>query len=220
MSSALPYPTTVYGVALNDQAMLDRMSESLTQPPYQKPPVAPILYIKTRNTFASQGASVPVPSDPGIVRIDAVIGKKASRVDAKTALDYVEGFLIVSDVTLPHDNYYRPAVRQRCRDQFCPMSITVARDEALKKGFNPDSADIAISINGIQVHSRALHTLVLPLSRLIADVTEFMTLLPGDVLLVGPPDAAPLARPDDHVRIDVAGLGSLEHRLVAETKEQ
>lgn len=223
MTSSLPYPATVYAAALNDQAMLDRMGESLSMPPYQKPPQAPILYIKTRNTFASQGAEVPVPSDPGLVRIDAtigaVIGKTAARVDAADALSCVGGYLIASDVTLPHDSYYRPAVRQRCRDRFCPMSVMVARHAASSSGFDPDQAEIVIRINGERVHSRSLGRLVRRLPELIADVTEFMTLSPGDVLLVGAPDGAPTARAGDRIRIEVPGLGSLEHSLVAESKE-
>lgn len=52
--------------------------------------------------------------------------------------------------------------------------------------------------------------------RLLADVTEFMTLSPGDVLLVGVPEEAPQARVGDKIRIEIAGIGSLENFIVDE----
>jgi 5-oxopent-3-ene-1,2,5-tricarboxylate decarboxylase/2-hydroxyhepta-2,4-diene-1,7-dioate isomerase len=216
MNQNLSYPATVYGVALNDKPMLDRLGDALLNPPYQKPPIAPVLYIKTRNTFASPDTEVGIPTEPGLVRIDAtvgaVIGRRASKVSAKDALDYVAGYVIVSDLTLPHVVYYRPAVRQRCRDQFCPMTLIMSQNDS----FDVDTADIKILINDVQVHSRSLRTLVRPLTQLLVDVTEFMTLSEGDVLLLGPPDDAPTGRVGDSIRIDVAGLGSLQHSLVAE----
>jgi 5-oxopent-3-ene-1,2,5-tricarboxylate decarboxylase/2-hydroxyhepta-2,4-diene-1,7-dioate isomerase len=206
---------TVYGVLLNDRATVTRLAYAFTEAPYKAPPVAPVLYIKPRNTFAGDGAAVAIPAQPGEVRIDAtvgaVIGRRATRVSAAQALDYLAGYRVVSDMTLPHENYYRPAVRQRCRDGFCPMSDTVAAP-----AFELATAILTVAVNGRQVHQRRFADLVRPLPQLLADVTEFMTLMPGDVLLVGPPEGAPAARPGDRVAIDVPGLGRLGHAVVEE----
>lgn len=217
MKPNIPYPATVYGAVLNDRPSLERLGDALNSPPYQKPPVAPVLYIKTRNTFARPGAAVPVPADPGVVRMDAtvgaVIGSTATKVRAEDAMRHVIGYVIANDLTLPHESYYRPAVRQRCRDQFLPMSDLVS----VEGGFALDRAEAVVHVNGNEVHRRSFATLVRALPKLIEDVSAFMTLSEGDVLLVGPPDAAPLGRPGDLVRIEVPGLGILEHRLVAES---
>jgi 5-oxopent-3-ene-1,2,5-tricarboxylate decarboxylase/2-hydroxyhepta-2,4-diene-1,7-dioate isomerase len=160
---------------------------------------------------------VAVPADPGVVRIDAtlgvVIGRDATRVSEAQARDYVAGYVIASDVTLPHDNYYRPPLRTRCRDGFCPMTACLSPGAE----FDADRAVIDIFVNGKAVHRRSLEGLLRPIGKLIADVTEYMTLPAGSVLLVGAPEGAPLAHPGDEVRIDIAGLGSLSHRLVAES---
>lgn len=202
---------TVYGTLLNDAAEVERLSPSFDAAPYKAPPKAPILYIKPRNTHARDGAVVRVPADPGVVRIDAtigvVIGRDATRVSEGDALAHVAGYAIVSDVTLPHDSYYRPAIRQRCRDGFCPMS------DVLATTFDVAQAEIVVSVDGVEVHRRRLANLVRPLPRLLADVTDFMTLSAGDVLLVGPPDQAPLAKPGCTVRIEVPGLGALTHTV-------
>ena len=206
---------TVYGVLLNDPATVARLASSFAAPPYRSPPVAPVLYIKPRNTFAGDGCDVAVPADPGCVRIDgtigAVIGRAATRVPASAALEHVSGYVIVSDVTLPHESYYRPAVRQRCRDGYCPIGDIVPAT-----GFDVASATMTIAIDGAVVLERAFADVVRDLPRLIADVTEFMTLDAGDILLMGPPEGAPIARAGSFVRIEVPGLGSLSHRVVAE----
>lgn len=206
---------TVYGVLLNDPATVARLAPSFDTPPYKAPPVAPILYIKPRNTFARDGCDVAVPADPGEVRIDgtigAVIGRSATRVRASEALGHVSGYVVVSDVTLPHESYYRPAIRQRCRDGFCPIGDVV---EAA--GFDVAAATMTIAIDGEVVLERCFADVVRDLPRLIEDITEFMTLDVGDILLMGPPEGAPIARPGSAVRIDVPGLGSLSHRVIDE----
>ena len=207
---------TVYGALLNDRATVERLSPQFDSAPYKAPPKAPILYIKPRNTFATEGAAVAVPAKPGEVRIDATIGlviaKPAKGVSVDDALSHVAGFVVVSDVTLPHENYYRPAILQRDRDGFCPISA-LFKDEA---GFDLDNATLSVSINGERAYERSFATLVRPAAQLIADVTEFMTLAAGDVLLLGPGEGSPVARPGDKVKITVPGLGELNHSVVEE----
>ncbi|MEG0052623.1 MAG: fumarylacetoacetate hydrolase family protein [Comamonas sp.] len=217
LNDGLPL-ATVYGVLLNDRATVERLSPEFDSAPYKAAPQAPVLYIKPRNTFALDGAAVAVPADPGVVRIDAtiglVIGKTATRVSVDQALGHVAGFVLVSDVTLPHENYYRPAIRQRDRDGFCPVSC-MFHDEA---GFDLDAATLSIAINGERAYERSFATLVRPAARLIADVTEFMTLAAGDVLLLGPGEGSPEARPGDVVHIKVPGLGELTHTVIQEVQ--
>ena len=207
---------TVYGALLNDRATVERLSPQFDSAPYKAPPKAPILYIKPRNTFATEGAAVAIPAQPGEVRIDATIGlviaKPAKGVSVDDALSHVAGFVVVSDVTLPHENYYRPAILQRDRDGFCPISA-LFKDEA---GFDLDNATLSVSINGERAYERSFATLVRPAAQLIADVTEFMTLSAGDVLLLGPGEGSPQARPGDKIKISVPGLGELNHSVVEE----
>jgi 5-oxopent-3-ene-1,2,5-tricarboxylate decarboxylase/2-hydroxyhepta-2,4-diene-1,7-dioate isomerase len=215
LSDGLPLGT-VYGALLNDRATVERLSPEFDSAPYKAAPKAPVLYIKPRNTFAGEGAAVAVPAEPGELRIDAtiglVIGKRASRVSVDQALSHVAGFVVVSDVTLPHENYYRPAIRQRDRDGFCPIS-RMFKDEA---GFDLDNATLSITINGERAYERSFATLVRSAAQLIADVSEFMTLSAGDVLLLGPGEASPEACPGDKIKISVPGLGELNHSVVEE----
>lgn len=209
---------TVYGVVLNDQRTLDRLKSQFDQDPYKAPPVAPILYIKSRNTMAHDGAVVMIPVDPGKVRIDAtvgaVIGKQASRITPEEALEYVAGYVIVSDITLPHEDYYRPVVPLRCRDGFCPMSKTVAATQ-----FDPSISELKIFADNELLYQGDFSHRVRDLPQLLCDVTEFMTLEPGDVLMLGLPEGAPIVGKASNVKIEVTGLGALSHSVDIEGGE-
>lgn len=212
-ASTPPGDPTVYGVLLNDRATHARLGAAFHAPPYKAPPQAPVLYIKPRNTHAQDGATVRLPGTPGAVEINAtlglVMGRRATRVQAAALADYVAGYCIASDLSLPHESVYRPALRQRCRDGFLPKSATLAAPP----GFDPVHAEAVTFVNGEEVDRRGFGALLRPPAQLVVDVTDFMTLQPGDVLLLGAADRSPLARPGDAVRIEVAGLGSLSYRV-------
>ncbi|MDP9968967.1 2-keto-4-pentenoate hydratase/2-oxohepta-3-ene-1,7-dioic acid hydratase in catechol pathway [Variovorax paradoxus] len=78
--------------------------------------------------------------------VGAVTGRRATRVPEAQALD-VSGYRVVSDITLPHENYYRPSIQLRCRDRFCPMS-----EAWPAQGFDLAVATLRVRVNGEQVH--------------------------------------------------------------------
>jgi 5-oxopent-3-ene-1,2,5-tricarboxylate decarboxylase/2-hydroxyhepta-2,4-diene-1,7-dioate isomerase len=88
----------------------------------------------------------------------------------------------------------------------------VARDRVR----NHDALGLRVFVDGELVQRTDTAQRVRPLARLLADVTDFMTLVPGDVLLLGTSAGAPLVRAGQRVAIEIDGLGRLENRLVAE----
>lgn len=81
-----------------------------------------------------------------------------------------------------------------------------------------DALDITVRING-EIKQRAnTSTLVRPVAQLLADVTAFMTLEAGDVLLVGMPENPPLARAGDRIDIDIAHIGTLTTALIRQSE--
>lgn len=206
---ASPRPPTVYSVLLNDRATQDRMAEAFGQAPYRAPPQAPVLYIKPANTHAGEGASVQVPAEPGVVQINPTLGlvmaRTATRVQAGEAAAFVAGWRLCADLCLPHESVYRPAVRQRCRDGFLPMGPTIAQAGGLPAA----TLQVVTRVNEVEVDRRDFTRQVRPAAQLLADVTAFMTLEAGDVLMLGAADASPLARDGDRVCIEVEGLGRL-----------
>jgi len=216
---ATAIPGTVYGVVLNFRADLEGMAGQFGQPPYLAPPRAPVLYIKPANTWTADGAAVALPAGAdgaaGVqvaATLGLVIGTVAARVSPDEALAHVHALRVVNDLSLPHDSLYRPAIRQRCRDGFCPIGPAVPKAglQAYLSGCR-----LRTFINGDLQHDWSMADLVRGPAQLLAAVSEFMTLWPGDVLTLGTPRAAPLARAGDRVRVEVAGVGSLDNVIAA-----
>ena len=214
-----PVCRTVYGVILNVRQELEALGEALDKPPYGKPPKAPVLYIKPPNTFRPHDGEVPVPASAPVLETNAtlavVIGRTACRVSESDALDHVLGFTVAIDVCIPHDSLHRPAIRQRCRDGFLPIGPWITPRESVP---DPDALPVIVRING-EVRSRfTTADLVRPIARLIADVSDFMTLYQGDALLVGLPPSGPQARAGDRVEAEIPGVGRLSCTLVEEVE--
>jgi 5-oxopent-3-ene-1,2,5-tricarboxylate decarboxylase/2-hydroxyhepta-2,4-diene-1,7-dioate isomerase len=74
--------------------------------------------------------------------------------------------------------------------------------------------EIRTYINNELRRRASLSELVRPIEQLIADISEFLTLSPGDILLIGEPSDAPLAKPGDRVRVEIDGLPAIENRVV------
>jgi 5-oxopent-3-ene-1,2,5-tricarboxylate decarboxylase/2-hydroxyhepta-2,4-diene-1,7-dioate isomerase len=207
---------TVYGALLNHRSALAVLGDSVNRSPYKAPPRWPVLYIKPRNTLAGPGDPVVIPEGCAELEVaacvGAVIGRTACRVGAADALDFIAGYLIVNDVSVPHENYYRPAVREKARDGFCPMGPRVTPREEIS---DPGCIDSRTFIDGDLVQSASTRNLVRPLEQLLAEITEFMTLLAGDVLCLGAAAPAPRVRCAQTVTIEMAGLGRLTNRFIA-----
>ncbi len=194
-----------------------RLGDAAGQPPYKGLPAAPVLYVKPRNTWAGQGVAVGLPAGETQVEVGAVLGlrmgRDAARLSAQSALDAVDACILAADLSLPHDSYYRPAIRQKSFDLSLPMTLLPA--QALSQ---LDSLVLNTCIDGQPQVSRALAGLLRSPAQLLADVTEFMTLRQGDVLLLGVVYQSPLAALGSSVQIQADGLATLEFTITQEAR--
>jgi 5-oxopent-3-ene-1,2,5-tricarboxylate decarboxylase / 2-hydroxyhepta-2,4-diene-1,7-dioate isomerase len=208
---------TVYGTLLNHRAALAALGEAVHQPPYKAPPKAPVLYIKPRNCHIGPGEAIVVPAGAEEVEVGAnlgiVIGRETCRVAEAEALGCVAGYTVCNDVSLPHALFYRPSLRFKCRDTFLPIgpAIAAARDVVA-----PDDAAFVVEIDGRTVQQGRMDGMQRPVARLIAELSAFMSLSPGDVLMLGTPHGAPRVRAGQRVSITIDGIGTLANPLVAE----
>jgi 5-oxopent-3-ene-1,2,5-tricarboxylate decarboxylase / 2-hydroxyhepta-2,4-diene-1,7-dioate isomerase len=142
-----------------------------------------------------------LPADTKELKMAGTIGIVMGR------LNHIAGYVAVNDVSIPHASYYRPAIRQRCRDGFCVMGSEMT---------DRPPREIRISINGELRCGANINDLVRPVDRLIADISEFLTLQPGDIVLAGEPYDAPHAQAGDRVRVEIDGLAAIENEVVPE----
>jgi len=210
---------TVFGVALNYNGLLQQRLAEFEKPPYKQAPVKPVLFIKTPNTRNAHGRDVIHPAgerlQPGPA-LGVVIGKDATRVSADDAMTHVAGFTIVNEYSLPEDSYYRPAVKAKCRDGFCSIGPDLIPVSAVA---DPHQLTLKLYVNGAVVQENTTANLVRSIPQLIAELSEFMTLHAGDVLITGTPEERVDVHPGDLVEVEITGLGRLANTIIAEPGE-
>ncbi|MFI4928140.1 MAG: fumarylacetoacetate hydrolase family protein [Burkholderiales bacterium] len=198
---------TVYGTLMNFRGELDALAGKMNEAPYQAPPKAPVLYVKTANTWTENGGSIAIPAGAQEVAIGASVA-----MVMKSARE-IAGFVLMNDVTLPHDSFYRPPVKFNCRDGFLGIGDRIrARNEA----GDPAVFKLEVRINGELKQTVRFSQLVRPAEQLLADVSEFMTLGEGDMLMLGCDVERPRVRAGDRVEIKMPALGTLANTFVAE----
>jgi 5-oxopent-3-ene-1,2,5-tricarboxylate decarboxylase/2-hydroxyhepta-2,4-diene-1,7-dioate isomerase len=209
----------VSGTLLNHRDALAALGDAVHAAPYKAPPKSVVLYLKPRNTLAGPGDAVVVPADAPALEVGPsvglVIGRTACRVSEARALDVVAGCVIVADISVPHESFYRPQVRFKARDGFCPVGPRVV---GLAELGDLERLSVRVHVDGRLAHESSTSGWIRSPARLLAEVTDFMTLAPGDVLTMGVPHGAPRVRAGQRTAIEIDGLGRLENRFVAHTE--
>lgn len=206
----------VVAAQINHRPQLAALADAAQRPPYKALPSAPVLAVKPRNTLALDGDDVPAGPeglDVGAT-LGIVIGRVACRVAADAALAHVAGYLVANDLTAPIPGeapHYRPGVRFKARDRSCPLGAEVVPAATVA---DPDALAVRLWIDGVLAQASDTAERLRGVAQLIADVSEFMTLNPGDLLLLGVAQGAPRALPGQTVTVEITGVGRLTNRLV------
>lgn len=198
---------TVYGTLLNFRAEVEALAPQMNQPPYKAPPQAPVLYVKTANTWSPHGGAIAVPQRVPEVEIGATIAMVIG------AENDVEGFVLMNDLSIPHASFFRPPVKFKCLDGF--LGIGPAMRDAQEVA-DPAQFKLQVHVNGALRQSVDFSQMVRSAPQLLADVGSFMTLAHGDVLMLGCDAGRPLARPGDRIEISAPGFETLVNTLVGE----
>lgn len=204
----------VIGCLMNHAPALAALGEAALAAPYKGRPQAPVLYVKPRNTLAADGAVIQVPGGVAELEVGAalglVIGRTACRVSAADALQHVAGGIIVADISVPHDSFYRPSVRLKARDGFCPLGSRVVPLT------DPDALAVRVYVDDHLVHATDTGQRIRNAASLVSEVSDFMTLNAGDILMLGVSFGAPRVRPGQRAAIEIDGLGRLQMSFVHE----
>ncbi len=210
------WPTgTVYGTLLNFKDEVAALASQMTQPPYNATPQAPVLYVKTANTWSFQSDQVPVPA--GIAQLE--IGATIAVVIGPTP-DTIAGYVMLNDFSIAHASFFRPPVKFKCLDGFLGVGAVLVPAGMVG---DPALLKLEVCINGELRQVLDFSKLVRGVTTLLADVNDFMSLQPGDLLMLGcdclPGGGRPLAQVGDRVDISspaCPSLGVLSNTLVQE----
>ena len=202
---------TVYGTLLNFRREHAIWAPRKHEAPYKAPPAAPVLYIKTANTFTASGHPIALPPGVGEVEVSASLGLVAGEGGV------VAGAVLFNDVAIPHESYYRPPVKYRCVDGFLGVG-DVVRPVASLAELSP--LVLELRVDGVMRQRTALADLVRDAATLWGDVNAFQSMRPGDVLMVGTDcledGSRPRVKAGDSVEITATGFAPLVNHFIQE----
>lgn len=201
---------TVYGALLNFHQEWQFRAPKMSEAPYKGAPKAPVLFIKTANTYTPSGGNIALPT--GVTELD--IGANLAWVFGADAQPVA--CVLVNDVSIPHESYYRPPVKFKCVDGFLGVGGQ-ARGIAQ---VNSDTLVLTVKVNGQEVQRVNYADTVRKSNALLSDISEFMTFQEGDMLLLGsdclPVGKRPRAKAGDVVEISADGFDSLLNTFVGD----
>ena len=209
--SCVPINGTVYGVALDVDDPFGAPSDLFTMPPYHRAPKTPVLFIKPRNTFLAHGGSALLPSGLQELEVSAALAVIFSRdtrcVSSQQIQAMISGYTLALDLSEPGADFFRPPIREKCRDGFLPIGPAIVGGHELP---SLDDLVIRLEIDGTQVASFSMNAGAERIGALIAEVSSFMTFRAGDVLLVSRTPLGPHAGVGSRISALAAGLGRLD----------
>ncbi|AVS84621.1 fumarylacetoacetate hydrolase family protein [Paracidovorax avenae] len=193
-------------------------------------PAEPILFLKPSSSIIGPDDTVVIPR--GSVKTDwevelgVVIGRKASYVTEAEALDYVAGYTIVNDVSEREYQLERGGQWDKGKgcDTFSPIGPwMVTRDEVA----DPQALALWLEVNGKRFQDGSTRTMIFGVAKLVSYISEFMSLLPGDIISTGTPPGVGLGqkppvylKAGDTMRVGIQGLGEQQQATRAWSRER
>jgi len=148
-----------------------------------------------------------------------VIGKTARNVAAADAYHYVAGYTVANDYAIRDylENYYRPNLRVKSRDSATPLGpwLVDAADVP-----DPMNLRLRTLVNGQVTQEGSTRDMIFDIRALIAYLSSFLTLEPGDLILTGTPEGLADVKVGDEVITEIESIGRLKNTIVGDTEEQ
>lgn len=180
-------------------------------------PAEPILFFKSTTSLTGPYDDLIIPKNSKKtdweVELAVVIGKKASYVDEQKAMDYVAGFCLHNDYSEREFQLERNGqwVKGKSADTFAPMGpYMVTKDEVSLY----NNLRLWLKVNGKMLQDSNTNDLIFGVPFLVSYISQFMTLLPGDIISTGTPAGVGLGfnppmylKPGDVVELGIDGLG-------------
>ena len=188
-------------------------------------PKAPLLFAKWSNTLIGHGDPIVLPAESKEVDYEAelgvVIGTTAKHVSERDALDVVQGYICVNDVSA-RDLQFADGqwTRGKSPDSFCPVGPRLVPREEID---DPQALAIRCVLNGETMQDSSTSQMIFSVAEIIAYVSRVITLEPGDLIATGTPagvgvfrDPKVLLKDGDEVTVDIEGLGALTNPVKGE----
>ena len=219
----IPRPRkNVFGIGLN---YIDHVAESAaaldTSPDLPKQPVI----------FSKPPTSVIAPGEPIVhrahitqqldweIELGAIIGTTARAVAREDALRHVFGYTTLIDMSARDCRRAGQWIYSKGQDSYCPMGPCIVTADEIP---DPQTLDLWLTVNGVEKQRNNTSHMLFKVDELIADISQGITLEPGDIIATGTPEGVGAGRspqewvwPGDVIEGEVVGIGRLRHPVVA-----
>lgn len=182
-----------------------------------KAPETPLVFLKGPNAITGHKAFSRRPFDATYMHYECelavVIGKTGYRIAKEDAMKYVAGYSVANDYAIRDylENYYRPNLRVKNRDACTPLGPwLVTRDEIA----DPMKLALTTRVNGKTTQQGTTADMIFDIPTLIAYLSSFMTLNPGDVILTGTPEGLADVKAGDVIETEVENICCLVNTIV------
>lgn len=187
---------------------------------------APTIFTRFADTLVGQDGAIVAPKNSSELDYEAelavIIGRPCRHVTADKALDYVAGYSCFNDASARDWQYqttqFTPGKNFPCTGGFGPWMVTA--DEIP----NPQDLRLSLRLNGETLQDTTTDKMIFSVATVIAYISQFTTLGPGDVIATGTPAGVGSKRsppiylkPGDKVDVEISGIGVLKNRIAAET---
>jgi len=219
----IPRPRkNIFGIGLN---YIDHVAESAaaleTSPDLPRQPV-----IFSKPPTAVIGPGQPIRHDATLtqqldweVELGVVIGRTAQRLGRAEALAHVFGYTLILDMSARDCRRGGQWIYSKGQDSYAPMGPCIVTADEIP---DPQTLDLWLTVNGVEKQRSNTSHMLFKVDELIADITQGITLEPGDIIATGTPAGVGAGRtpqeflwPGDVVEAGVAGIGRLRHPVIA-----
>ena len=202
----------VFGLGYNYVAHSNEVGKAVPQ--------LPVLFMKPSTSVIGPNESIVYPDDGQNIHFEGeltvVIGKKARHVSAANALDHVLGYTCGNDVSdrvlQRRESEFGCLLAGKGYDTFAPTGPVIAT------GLDPSRLGIITRVNGAVRQNGTTADLLFSVPEIIAYLSRYMTLLPGDMIMTGTPAGVGPIQVGDTIEVDIEGIGILRNNVVAENR--
>jgi 2,4-diketo-3-deoxy-L-fuconate hydrolase len=188
-------------------------------------PLEPVVFFKSTTALCGPNDEVIIPRNSvktdWEVELAIVIGKKASYIEKSEAKDYIAGYCLHNDYSEREFQLERGGqwVKGKSNDTFAPLGPFMATSDELE---NPQNLGMWLKLNGKTLQDSSTDDMIFDIETIVSYLSNFMTLLPGDVISTGTPAGVGLGfkppmylKPGDVVELGIDGLGEQKQVAVA-----
>jgi 2-keto-4-pentenoate hydratase/2-oxohepta-3-ene-1,7-dioic acid hydratase in catechol pathway len=203
-------PSKVIAVGYNYISHREDMTHEESRPIPEHPP----LFLKLPTSLTGPNTDIVYPADATDLHYEGelvvVVGKEASKVPVSKAQDYVFGVTAGNDVS--ERNWQANDLqwlRAKASDTFAPLGPSIV------SGLDYLDLQVQTRLNGETMQNQSSRDHIHDVHAILSFVSQYVTLLPGDIIFTGTPGATSAMKPGDVVEIEVEGVGILRNRVVA-----